>query len=62
MRYPEGLQDFCSETVQGCCAAVKYHQQAGARGRRGCEVAKLAFGSEDVKSAAGPPCEVPLTG
>ena len=32
MSYPEGLQDFCSETVQRCCAAVKYHQQAGGKG------------------------------
>ena len=62
MRYPEGLPSFCSETVQRCCAAVKYHKQQGARGRRGCEVAKRAFASEDVKSAALPPCEVPLTG
>ena len=34
MRYPEGLQDFCCETVQRCCAAVKYHQQAGGKGRQ----------------------------
>ena len=27
--------EFCSETVQVCCAAVKYHQQAGARGGSG---------------------------
>ena len=27
-----GFACLCSETVQGGCAAVKYHQQAGARG------------------------------
>ena len=29
---------------------------------RGCEVAKLALCGEDVKTAAVPPCEVPLSG
>ena len=32
---PRGFACFCKETVQGCSAAVKYHQQAGARGGSG---------------------------
>ena len=32
MKIARGFACLCSETVQGGCAAVKYHQQAGARG------------------------------
>ena len=38
MSYPEGLQDFCCETVQRCCAAVKYHKQRGQGGGGGVKL------------------------
>ena len=35
-----------------------YNPRAATKGSNRCEVAKLSFCSEDVKTAALPPCEV----
>ena len=48
---------FICTDQYGC---VRKHTESAAL--RGCEVAKLALCGEDVKTAAVPPCEVPLTG
>ena len=48
---------FVSTDKYGC---VRKHTENAAPG--GCEVAKLALCGEDVKTAAVPPYEVPLTG
>ena len=51
-------EDFIGTDKYGC---VRKHTESAAP-QRGCEVAKLALCGEDVKTAAVPPCEVPLTG
>ena len=58
MRYLEGLQAFAKKRCKGAVPLQNTTNKPGGKGR---EVAKLTFGSEDVKSAAVPPCEEPLT-
>ena len=52
------FKDFICTEVYG---SVRKHTENAAP-QRGCEVAKLVLCSEDVKTAALPPYEVPLPG
>ena len=47
----------CRHFISNACTAASQNTPP-----EGCEVAKIDLCSEDVKTAAVPPCEVPLTG